>query len=87
MTDRIARFVCNALDSIDARLDHWAGCGLLNRRILLLYDEPRDRFRIDLPSPTYRLYWWATDRNPCETCGVRGWRCDCPPEPWPEDDS
>ena len=47
------------LESLDTALGHWAGCGLLNSRIYLLYDEERDDFRINLPSPTSRLYFWA----------------------------
>lgn len=38
---------------------HFAACALLNRRVYLFYDERRDTFRIDLPSPTYRLWCWA----------------------------
>lgn len=47
------------LESMCEASGHWAGCALLNHRILLFYDEERDRFRLDLPSPTYRLWCWA----------------------------
>jgi hypothetical protein len=56
---RIAAILAALLDRTCDLSGHWAACGLLNSRIRLGYDEATDAYRIDLPSPTYRLYWWA----------------------------
>jgi hypothetical protein len=44
-------------------LRHAAACALLDRHILLGYDERRDRFRLELPNPLYRLYSPALDHG------------------------
>ena len=44
-------------------LRHAGGCGLLNQRFYLFYDDATDRARIEFatPPPLQRLYRWAID--------------------------
>lgn len=56
--DRLAM----ALERLDEATGHWAGCGLLNRHIYLLFDEETYDFRVVLPSPTGYLYFWLLRR-------------------------
>jgi hypothetical protein len=60
---RIRAAIVWLLETADTRLGHPWACGLLNARLYIGYQADRDTFRLTLPSPTYRLYWWA--RGPC----------------------
>lgn len=55
------RLVAAVLDRLCWATHDIGGCGWLNREFLLFYVEAGDRFRLTLPSPTYRLWRWAMD--------------------------